>query len=199
MAFTTPGTAVAGEVLTAAFWNEQVRDNTVYLKTEADAVGMTHIVTVPVSAQSTVAINNCFSATYANYKIVISSVTSGAAGEIRFRMSVGGTPNDTASSYSSQVFQFSATSTSGGRTTSNYGVVANSNTTLVNLAEAIIVNPFAASPTGLFCGIMRHTSNDAMVALTGASHNQSTSYDGIVLLTNTGTFTGTVRIYGLKD
>jgi hypothetical protein len=26
MAFTTPGTAVAGEVLTAAFWNEQVRD-----------------------------------------------------------------------------------------------------------------------------------------------------------------------------
>jgi len=27
MAFTTPGTAVAGEVLTAAFWNEQVRDN----------------------------------------------------------------------------------------------------------------------------------------------------------------------------
>jgi hypothetical protein len=27
MAFTTPGTAVAGDVLTAAFWNEQVRDN----------------------------------------------------------------------------------------------------------------------------------------------------------------------------
>ena len=28
MAWTTPGTATAGEVLTAAFWNEQVRDNT---------------------------------------------------------------------------------------------------------------------------------------------------------------------------
>jgi hypothetical protein len=27
MAFTTPGTAVAGEVLTAAFWNTNVRDN----------------------------------------------------------------------------------------------------------------------------------------------------------------------------
>jgi hypothetical protein len=27
MAWTTPGTATAGEVLTAAFWNEQVRDN----------------------------------------------------------------------------------------------------------------------------------------------------------------------------
>jgi hypothetical protein len=27
MAFTTPGTAVAGDVLTAAFWNSNVRDN----------------------------------------------------------------------------------------------------------------------------------------------------------------------------
>jgi hypothetical protein len=33
MAFTTPGTAVAGEVLTAAFWNEQVRDNLSFLYT----------------------------------------------------------------------------------------------------------------------------------------------------------------------
>jgi len=32
MAFTTPGTAVAGEVLTAAFWNEQVRDNALAIR-----------------------------------------------------------------------------------------------------------------------------------------------------------------------
>ena len=32
MAWTTPGTAVAGEVLTAAFWNEQVRDNLTELR-----------------------------------------------------------------------------------------------------------------------------------------------------------------------
>ena len=31
MAWTTPGTATAGNVLTAAFWNEQVRDNSVML------------------------------------------------------------------------------------------------------------------------------------------------------------------------
>ena len=34
MAWTTPGTAVAGDVLTAAFWNEQVRDNTDFLYDE---------------------------------------------------------------------------------------------------------------------------------------------------------------------
>ncbi len=31
MAWTTPGTATAGEVLTAAFWNQQVRDNSLML------------------------------------------------------------------------------------------------------------------------------------------------------------------------
>jgi len=31
MAWTTPGTAVAGDVLTAAFWNQQVRDNSLEL------------------------------------------------------------------------------------------------------------------------------------------------------------------------
>ena len=31
MAWTTPGTAVAGDVLTAAFWNTQVRDNMIEL------------------------------------------------------------------------------------------------------------------------------------------------------------------------
>jgi hypothetical protein len=36
MAFTTPGTAVAGEVLTAAFWNEQVRDNIANLRALAN-------------------------------------------------------------------------------------------------------------------------------------------------------------------
>ena len=37
MAWTTPGTATAGEVLTAAFWNTQVRDNMVELAPFSEA------------------------------------------------------------------------------------------------------------------------------------------------------------------
>lgn len=36
MSWTTPGTAIAGEVLTAAFWNEQVRDRMTYLENNAN-------------------------------------------------------------------------------------------------------------------------------------------------------------------
>jgi hypothetical protein len=39
MAWTTPGTAVAGEVLTAAFWNEQVRDNIAELNDHTLLIG----------------------------------------------------------------------------------------------------------------------------------------------------------------
>jgi hypothetical protein len=38
MPWTNPGTAVAGDVLTAAFWNEQVRDNLTELNTPSHIV-----------------------------------------------------------------------------------------------------------------------------------------------------------------
>lgn len=42
MSFTTYGTAIAGSVLTAAFWNEQVRDNGNVLKTSITDDGYLH-------------------------------------------------------------------------------------------------------------------------------------------------------------
>ena len=44
MAWTTPGTAVAGDVLTAAFWNLQVRDNLANLR------ALANVQTTPVTA-----------------------------------------------------------------------------------------------------------------------------------------------------
>ena len=49
MAFTTPGTAVAGEVLTAAFWNEQVRDNLANLRALANVQSTTITTTKSVT------------------------------------------------------------------------------------------------------------------------------------------------------
>lgn len=40
MAWTTPGTAVAGDVLTAAFWNTQVRDNSLALYGSIKRLGL---------------------------------------------------------------------------------------------------------------------------------------------------------------
>ena len=51
MAWTTPGTAVAGEVLTAAFWNEQVRDN-------LDAIRAAQVNVVQGTATANTTVNN---------------------------------------------------------------------------------------------------------------------------------------------
>jgi hypothetical protein len=52
MAFTTPGTAVAGEVLTAAFWNTQVRDNLAALNAVAINIQSTTVTAITANTTS---------------------------------------------------------------------------------------------------------------------------------------------------
>ena len=62
MAFTTPGTAVAGEVLTAAFWNEQVRDNSDALHKSVRRIGyQTRTTSYTVSATTVAGAADIFS------------------------------------------------------------------------------------------------------------------------------------------
>jgi len=53
MAWTTPGTAVAGDVLTAAFWNANVRDNMNDIRTTNANVQQTTLTTKPSTTSST--------------------------------------------------------------------------------------------------------------------------------------------------
>ena len=77
MAFTTPGTAVAGEVLTAAFWNTNVRDNLNDIQTRVLDTGLVHLNTTTLSATATVNVDGVFTSTYENYMVVFGAVASG--------------------------------------------------------------------------------------------------------------------------
>jgi hypothetical protein len=195
MAFTTPGTAVAGEVLTAAFWNEQVRDNTVYLKTEADAVGLVRVFTDTFTTESTIQINDCFSATYENYVLVLNTVGSTTAQSVNIQWSVGGTPNNTASSYVDQRFDMNATTLGGARTTQNQTQIGRAVNTLRSYGVSQISGPFIARPTVHWssCG-----GGDNIGQTYFGTHNQSTSYDGLKIAPGSGTITGTVAVYGYR-
>jgi hypothetical protein len=82
MAWTTPGTATAGEVLTAAFWNEQVRDNlqAVYTNFASDSKIDTQSTSVAAGATTTVtglSISHAV-ASASNYVVLLSSVQLGS-------------------------------------------------------------------------------------------------------------------------
>jgi hypothetical protein len=77
MAWTTPGTAVAGDVLTAAFWNSNVRDNTNAIYGAIRRLGYQERTTVYTNSATTVAsAANIFS----------SSITFTALGSVAYRV-----------------------------------------------------------------------------------------------------------------
>jgi hypothetical protein len=153
--------------------------------------GLTLINTTSFSGVSSQSINDVFSATYKNYKIIL-DLTSSTSIAFRARLRVGGADNSTASSYTSQEVRGSSTTAAAFQTVDSFFQFGYANTT-ASLIELTLVNPFLAVNTSFACFGGR---NDRSASVTGY-HNQSTSYTGITLIPESGTITGTAYIYGL--
>jgi hypothetical protein len=88
MAWTTPGTATAGSVLTASFWNTQVRDNLNDIDTYVDPIRDGFIDYTPALVQSTTVTKTVTYARYlkinklvfVNFQFIVTAGTAGTAG-----------------------------------------------------------------------------------------------------------------------
>lgn len=161
------------------------------------APGLVHINTTTFSAVSSVSLNDVFTASYNNYKIIISEIVPSAAPEIRGRLRVAGTDNS-ASVYDISSIRVQAASVSGVTSTDGsswvFQSIATGNPALYLYAE--IFNPFLAVNTGISYQGLRAES---YYHVGGGHHTASTSFDGISFFPSTGTFTGTIRVYGYKN
>jgi hypothetical protein len=147
---------------------------------------------VTYSGVTSVSLNGCFSATYQNYSIVFSIVLAGGA-DCSLRYRVAGT-DATASNYVQQYSRAINTTFLGGLTTSTSATLSITGGT--NSAyEGTIYFPFDASPTQHFFT----AGSEAGIANLTGRHSLSTSYDGLTILTGSGTFSGTARIYGYRN
>jgi hypothetical protein len=176
---------------------EAIRDLAGAIETTVDSspVGLVHIDTVSASAVSALNIDNVFSSTYDNYKMIIvgSFVT---AGPLRYRLRVAGS-DATDSNYVSQGIIGDGTGVSGFRATAqtsgvlgDFGITANR-----NISSSDITSPNLATPT-TFIG---HTENDrtaSMINLNGSAYTPSTAFTGITIFPNTGNMSITVSIFG---
>jgi hypothetical protein len=157
-------------------------------------VGMVHLNTTTFSAvTTTVGIDNVFTSAYDNYKIVGSFLTSTAAyAFLRFR--TGGSTrvtgyrqveNPGSSAFSSSDIRFAYS-------------YANANN--FTPFEILISNPAIASRKtqahGLQLGI--GDSNQFVNTYSGF-YNTAEANDGFLFLPGTGTMTGEVSVYGLRD
>jgi hypothetical protein len=154
--------------------------------------------TTSFTTQTTVSINDVFSATYDNYKILFSG--TGSTGEnIRIRMRVSGS-DDSSNVYVEQGIQATSTSMNSGRSTStSFGSQYSTgflSTTFSGGPNIELRNPFLVQQTTLYGqGVYDpHTNIRQMFAV--ASHQSATSYTGFTFFVATGTMTGSVSVYG---
>ncbi len=148
------------------------------------------------SAVSSVTVNNAFSATYDNYKILI-SMGVGSAGDASLSLQLG---SNTAGYYMAAAYVKYSNSVVTGAATNNGsnwlrachistgGVVGNID----------IMSPFLTKFTSFASdGIQFLTGGE--YAKQGGWHNSATSFTDFTLTPNTGTITGgTISVYGYK-
>jgi len=192
MAWTTPATAVAGSTaLTAAFWNEQVRDNVTDLDTRVNDVGMVHIATVALTGSS-VQIVGCFSSAYTNYVLTARCVSSADA-FLNFRLVNGTTPSTT--SYISRNIR------------DDTSLIRATSTTLAQLGGSnngsmnwlVLSSPNIATPTFATGHCFSTSPTENFIGSFGFRHTASTAFDGCEFNMITGTFSGSASVYGLRD
>lgn len=156
--------------------------------------------TVSFSGVNSISVNGCFTSSYNNYKIIFDSTGNSSGNQLNIKLRVSGT-DTSGSDYNTQSVNIYSASTqffkSNSRTSFEPGPFRGPN--LSNLLSLEVFNPFRTIPTGFICNNLYSYSSTAVEFFqTNAGHTLSTSYDGITFIITTGTFDGTVQIYGYR-
>jgi hypothetical protein len=159
--------------------------------------GLVLLNTTTFSAQSTVSINNVFSSTYDNYKVLVNlnSVSTTLNGQLRLRVS--GTDDTSGFHYSSGISTIPTTTT-----ISNWNYQGTTSfipfrAVGLGVSEINLFNP--AKPITTIVTYNSLTNfGDTQFNTGGGQHLVNTAYDGFSLIASTGNMTGTIEVYGYK-
>ena len=169
----------------------------------ASASGLTLISSTTISNATSASINNCFSATYDSYLVVISLDAGGNGADYPYiRVRVGGT-DLSSGTYAKQRITLNGATTSLAATTADTEVTSvmfSDNTAgTSSYCLATFINPFATKPTFLNYNTTSYngTGTSNVFYATGIVKN-TTSYDGFSLI-NGNTMNGRIRVYGYQN
>jgi hypothetical protein len=174
---------------------ESTNQTLVYDGAAWQSVGASALVRVGGGALSGAAttFTNVFSATYAAYDIVITNLISSSAG-VDVRLKMGATATGYYASGLANAPGSSTTVYLGGANTVSWEVTIG-DTTNANGTRIHLSNPFLAANTVQESSRINPTTSGNMGRQQGILPN-NTSYTDCTISVGTGTFTGTVNIYG---
>ena len=168
--------------------------------------GLTLITSSTFSAASSVSVDNCFTSTYDNYRVTL-KVTAATGSDVEMSMrfrSLGAnistanyryaflqgraSDGNTSTAWSSGVAQFHVgkTPTSGGDPRLNVSMD--------------VFSPAAAVSTGITTTLFKMLNGSEFFGSAGGGvFDATTTFDGISFYPASGTFTGTLRVYGYTN
>ena len=162
-----------------------------YPSSSSSGSGLTLITSVTASAAASITIDNCFTSTYENYRILFVGKTS-FDGFNFMQLRVGGVA--AATNYDSQFLQADGASMNSGRLTAQTsGRFFAANNSDTNTASVDIFKPNIAIATSY--SVLNVYAVLALNVVTGR-HTTATAYDGFGIVLASGTITGTVYVYG---
>jgi hypothetical protein len=160
--------------------------------------------TVSFTSASAISLNDVFSATYDNYKIVFEldtmSLTGGNA--IVMRLRVGGADNSSANYFNHRMIGQSSSLSGAGASSADTSFISFAEYDNVGITTFMydIFAPFRTATTSLVgIGQFRYTGFYQHSQLKTGQTTVTTSYTGFTLITTAGTMTGKVRIYGYNQ
>jgi hypothetical protein len=163
--------------------------------------GLSLVATTTATAASTVSINNCFTSTYDNYRIVINGVGSTTATVLEMRLRASSVD------LTSATYRFARTDLQGavtpGGTTSTTGTSFATmfvDSTYRNGVSFDVYAPAIAAATSM-AGIGVRGDGPAAMAVAGVN-TSALAYDGLTLFVGTGSFTTAtngIKVYGYRN
>jgi hypothetical protein len=159
---------------------------------------------VTFSGASSISLNGCFTSVYDNYKIIVDTTASSASSDLSFKFRLSG--SDLTNTYYGAFIGLTHANAAVNWTINN-GAAAKitemvSYTKRVGFVTLEVNGPFLTNSKNATWNTMGvSTAGSTGLAGTGAvSYDTTTNAsDGISFIRSSGTFTGTIRVYGYKD
>jgi hypothetical protein len=156
---------------------------------------------VTFSGASSVSLNDCFTSTYDNYRIVCHITNTSTADGLSMRLRVSGADNTTSN------YNYARTESNSSATANRYGAAQTSfdvnSTDDGGLAVGFVLDleaPFIANHTVGQINVMGQNSSASYSSRVGGYvFSATTSFTGFTIFPGSGTIAGTIRVYGYKN
>jgi hypothetical protein len=162
--------------------------------------GLVFISATAFSAVASISVNNVFTASYDNYRVIVNATPSNGIG-LNFRLRAAGS-DASGTNYTWGAYTWNQTSITydAGSASTNLIQTSFLFATYPFLQTIDIGSPALAVKTQVASRVTSESSTPAIYNYVSSGlHRLTTAYDGFTVLASAGTITGTVRVYGYKN